>query len=128
MTHTSLNRWIKASEFRHGTPGSSGMRACLHAAVNTMQSGFKAVVADRHLSELYGFAKRASHRYAPVGNNIGGDRLAADQGPTPLATAVFGPQSAKILGSALMVIAGVVALDLFILWVAAGRVIDHLPL
>jgi hypothetical protein len=121
MTHTSLNQWIKASEFQRGTPASHGMRACLHAAVNTMHSGFKAVVAERHLSELYGFAKRAPHPQ--------NDRLEVDQRAATAGTAVvFGAQSAKIFASALVVIAGVVAFDLAILWIAAGRVIDHLPL
>ena len=123
MTQTSLNKWIKSEEFQRGTPGSHGMRACLHAAVNTMQSGFKAVVTERHLSELYGFAKRAPHR---VARNDGFD---AGQRPAgTAAAAMFGAQSARILASALVVIAAVMAFELAILWIAAGRVIDHLPL
>jgi len=121
MTHTSLNQWIKASEFPRGTPGSHGMGACLHAAANSVQSGFKAVVAERHLSELYSLARRAPHPQS--------DRLEVEQrAATAGTTAVFGAQSAKIFASALVVIAVVVAFDLAILWVAAGRVIDHLPL
>jgi hypothetical protein len=34
---------------------------------------------------------------------------------------------AKIVAAALVVIAGVVALDLLVLWIAAGRLIERIP-
>jgi hypothetical protein len=112
MTHTSLNKWIKVAESRRAAPlASSRMRAC------------------RHFGDFYALAKRASHGTTKVELDVGRDEIGADQAlAVPAPAAVFGTQSAKIFASALVVIAAAMAFDLLILWVAAGRVIDHLPL
>jgi hypothetical protein len=114
MTNANLTRLIKATDARRATPRSSHMRACLHSAVATMQSGFKAFVADRHPSETRPDWLTADR---PI-----------DQGtPGYIAAVAPGVQWAKIMTAALVVIAGVFAFDFLVLWISAGRLIERLP-
>jgi hypothetical protein len=122
MTNANLSRLIKATASPRATPRSSHMRACLHSAVATMQSGIKAFVADRHPSEVRGSARRAAQQTAQ------GPDWPIDQGtPGYIATVTPGTQWAKIMTAALVVIAGVLAFDFLVLWISAGRLIERLP-
>jgi|SRR5271156_3127545 len=109
MTSAHLPRWIKATDARRATPRSASMRACLHSAVATMQSSIKAftVPIDQHAA----FSSRAvDERALESGANV------APNGGL-----------AKIMVAALAVVAAVVAFDFLVLWITAGRLIEHLP-
>jgi hypothetical protein len=117
MTHTNLNRRIDATEIGGATPRSANMRACLHSAVATMQSCFKAFVIDRRRSGDRGSAQGTGF------SNRRRDQRALGH------SASIGPVArlAKIIIAALTVIAGVVALDFLVLWIAADRLIERMP-
>ena len=120
MTNANSAQWIKATESRRATPRSSRMRACLHAAVTTMQTCIKTFVTERHQRDVRGSARRVSQQ--PVQ-----DRGHEQRVPGPIARVSATAGLAKIVAAALVVIAGVVALDLLVLWIAAGRLIERIP-
>jgi hypothetical protein len=82
----------------------------------TMQSGFRTFVAGRRKGDgvaSFGWAlHRAVHDEAT---------------PGPLVDISRGRTWTTVIFAALATVAGIVALDLLVLWVAAERVIEHLP-
>ena len=118
MTHTNLTRWIKAADSRRARPRSSTMRACLHSAVATMRSGIKAFVSDRHQSEVQ----------CPIDQGAGLSNRGHDQ-KAPGYIGSFRPavNLAEMIIAALAVIAGILVLDLLVLWIAAGKLIERIP-
>jgi hypothetical protein len=147
MTSPHLAPSIKAAHtrrvFERATPNPSGMQACLHSAIATMRSGIKAFVSDRHKGGICGSARRASRQIVQGEAEVGRDRFAADlptnrrigfpddarklsapgyvTSVTPIVTL------ARMLAVSLAMIAGILALDLLVLWIAAGKLIERLP-
>jgi hypothetical protein len=138
MTSPNLARWIKttdtrrppaAAAFERAPPHPSNMRACLHAAVATLQSGVKAFVADHGSGAVRDFAQRASRPVADlaIDNRTGFSNAAQDRSAPGYVASVTPEKLAKMLGVALAMIAGILAFDLLVLWIAAGRLIERLP-
>jgi hypothetical protein len=76
-----------------------------------MQSGIRAFVVDRPIDR------------GPRLANCGLDRTAPDPSASVARIATW----AKVVTAALVVIATASAFDLFVLWIAAGRVIERMP-
>jgi hypothetical protein len=115
MTNAHLTRWTKATDDQRTTPRSANMRACLHSAVATMQSCFKAFVAERHESEARGFPAQTVPACNDEGASVSGVRVAPRV------------ELAKIMVGAFAVVAAVVAFDFLVLWVTSGQLIARLP-
>ena len=108
MTHTSLTRWVKAADAR----------------------------------QVCGAALRASRQIVQRAGGIRCDRLAVDlpsDGRTGFSNSILDQRLAghvasitnvsltKLIGGMLLVISGVLAFDLVVLWIAAGKVLERLP-
>jgi hypothetical protein len=147
MTSPHLAPSIKAAHtrrvFERATLNPQGMQSCLHSAIATMRSGIKEFVAARHKGGICGSVQRASRQIVHGEAEEKRDRLAADL-PTDRRTGfpddapkLSAPGYAtsvtpvvklpRMLAVALAMIGGILALDLLVLWIAAGKLIERLP-
>ena len=110
MTNAHLTRSSRATNARRTPP--SRVRACLNSAVEMMQSGIKSFVVDHPINRR---ACLSNHRLE-------------ETAPGFAASARPAAGWARAIVAAFVVIAGVSALDLLVLWIAAGGLIERMPL
>lgn len=129
MTNSKLTHWIKAADAR---------RVCV--AAFAMPTSIKAFVADHRQRNVSTSAQPAFHRTVPGEAEA---RLTADlttdhrtafsigapgqSMPRYIPSVTPAMKLAKMLVVALVMIAGILTVDLLILWVAAGNFIERFP-